>query len=101
MQAGNAGDIILIGPSSVTQADSVIRNEQGFDKAPRFEESSENPEGEWNTYSIVCDSAEMTVRVNGVLQNSVTDVSFISGPIGFQSEGSAIEFRNLYIEPLN
>ena len=101
LKSGNAGDIILMGPSRVTQKDSVITNSKGFAKAARFENSSEKPAGEWNTYEITCDGSEMTVYVNDTLQNRVTDVSFTKGPIGLQSEGSPIEFRNLYLLPLN
>jgi len=39
--------------------------------------------------------------VNGVLQNEGTDASVTSGWICLQSEGSPIEFRNIYLQPLD
>lgn len=43
-----------------------------------------------------------TVRsvVNGVEQNDGTNATPASGYIALQSEGSPIEFRNIYIESL-
>jgi hypothetical protein len=38
--------------------------------------------------------------VNGVLQNVATGCSVSSGKICLQSEGTPIEYRNIYIEPL-
>lgn len=101
LQSGNAGDIILIGPSSVTRGDSTYAITEGWQQVPKLEDSSENPIGEWNTYDITCDGNKITSYVNDVLQNEVTDASFSEGPIALQSEGAPIEFRNVYIEPLN
>jgi hypothetical protein len=42
----------------------------------------------------------VTVTVNGVLQNKGTDAYADAGQICLQSEGGAIEFRNITIEPL-
>jgi hypothetical protein len=41
------------------------------------------------------------LTVNGLLQNEGTDANPSSGPICLQSEGSPIEFRNVYLEPLD
>ncbi|MHC4062585.1 MAG: family 16 glycoside hydrolase, partial [Planctomycetota bacterium] len=42
-----------------------------------------------------------TLHVNGVLQNEGTKATDTSGKICLQSEGSPIEFRNIYIEHLD
>ena len=43
---------------------------------------------------------EKTMLWNGVLQNVATKCSASSGKICLQSEGTPIEYRNIYIEPL-
>ena len=45
--------------------------------------------------------AYLKLTVNGVLQNEGTDATPSSGPICLQSEGSPIEFRNIYLEPVD
>jgi len=39
--------------------------------------------------------------VNGVLQNKGTKATDTSGWICLQSEGSQIEFRNIYVKPID
>ena len=65
-------------------------------KAP----ANEKPAGEWNTYDIVCDGDSVELTVNGLLQNEGAGANPSSGPICLQSEGSPIQFRNVYLEPL-
>ncbi len=67
----------------------------------RLKDSSEKEPGQWNTYEIICKGDWMVVLVNGVLQNVVSGASVSSGKIGLQSEGTPIEFRNIYLEPLD
>ena len=61
---------------------------------------NETKPGEWNRYDIICDDHTITLYVNGLLQNEATGTSVNSGKIGLQSEGSPIEFRNIYIQPI-
>jgi hypothetical protein len=69
--------------------------------APRKQQSSEKPAGQWNTYEIYCEKDTIRCSVNGVLQNEGTAATLTAGWICLQSEGSPIEFRNIYIETLN
>ena len=62
--------------------------------------SNEKPAGQWNSYDIVCDGGKVTLYVNGLLQNEGIDANPSYGPICLQSEGSPIEFRNIYLEPV-
>jgi hypothetical protein len=62
--------------------------------------SAEKPPGEWNTFDIIAAGATLTLIVNGVEVNRVTEVTPSAGMIGLQSEGSAVEFRNLTLTPL-
>ncbi|MBQ9661180.1 MAG: DUF1080 domain-containing protein [Bacteroidales bacterium] len=65
-------------------------------KPPVAEQDPELPDGQWNETVIVCQGGKISATVNGVLVNeAVADAT--EGYIGFQSEGGAIEFRNIYL----
>ncbi|MEN8202648.1 MAG: DUF1080 domain-containing protein [Bacteroidota bacterium] len=99
-----AGDIVLIGKGSgITIMDTtylVTSEENRYKVIPKFEDVSENPAGEWNSYDITSRDGNIEVLVNGVLQNSGSDLTLTEGNIALQSEGSAIQFRNIYLTPL-
>ncbi len=99
-----AGDLVLMGKGAgITVGDSVYMvtsEENRYKVIPKFEDSSENPPGEWNSYDILSDNGSLEVRVNNVLQHEGTGMTPTGGHILLQSEGSAMEFRNLYLEPL-
>ena len=104
LKNGNAGDIVMIGHGAgVSAGDStycINPEERRIKIALKFEESSENPAGEWNTYEITCNGDNIELIVNGILQNNATKSTLSSGPIALQSEGTPIEFRNVYLIPL-
>lgn len=75
--------------------------EKQFVVAKKKAPSSEKPAGQWNAYDIHCDGDIIRCYVNDVLQNEGTAATITSGWICLQSEGSPIEFRNIYIEPAN
>ena len=97
----NAGDFYLINHSSLIvngkQLGPVVKP---YLRAKKLEPSSENPPGEWNRYDIVCEGDSIRLTVNGVLQNNGTCAKPSSGAICLQSEGSPIQFRNIYLKPL-
>ena len=97
----NAGDFYLINLSSLIvngkQLGPVVKP---YLRAKKLEPSSENPPGEWNRYDIVCEGDSIRLTVNGVLQNKGTGAKPSSGAICLQSEGSPIQFRNIYLKPL-
>lgn len=96
----NAGDFWLLSFSQITVDGKQVGPEQ-YANAKKKHPSNEKPVGEWNTYDIVCDGGSVKLTVNGLLQNEGTDAKPSSGPICLQSEGSPIEFRNIYLEPLD
>ena len=104
--ADNAGDFLLIGEGQ--KYDENISTAEWKEPGPRVKnrkisklhESSEKPVGEWNSYDIICTNDWIVILVNGVLQNIATQVSITNGKICLQSEGAPIEFRNIYIEPV-
>jgi hypothetical protein len=59
--------------------------------------AAEKPAGEWNRYEIRVSGGNLELKVNGELVNQVTGLDLVSGPIGLQSEGAEIHFRNIQI----
>ncbi|MBR5661339.1 MAG: DUF1080 domain-containing protein [Bacteroidales bacterium] len=61
------------------------------------EESPEKPVGEWNEMEFLCLGGKIKVWLNGVLVNeAVCDAT--DGYIAIQSEGGAMDFRNIQID---
>jgi len=96
-----AGDIVLMGAGAgVTVKDSaylVTSDERFYLSIPKFEESSELAPGEWNSYEITAVDGKLEFVVNGVLQHTATGVTMNEGNIALQSEGSPLQFRNVYL----
>jgi len=100
LQAGNAGDLVLIGGTGITiDGQNKQNSERPFVIIPKKEQSSEKPAGRWNTYDIYCEQDKISCYVNGVLQNEGTAVTDTSGWICLQSEGGPVEFRKIYLIP--
>jgi hypothetical protein len=62
--------------------------------------TTEKPIGEWNEYDITCRGDTIEIAVNGVHRNRIEKLSSTSGGIGLQLEGTPVEFRNIWLEPL-
>lgn len=60
----------------------------------------EKPPGEWNTLVCLCRGASITVTLNGVTVNHVTNVWPTEGKILLQCEGAEIVFRDVRLTPL-
>jgi hypothetical protein len=101
LKAGSAGDFVLIGHTGIT-AKGVQHQDDNkmFVSIPKMLDSTEKKPGEWNKYDIYCDDDKIMVCVNGKVQNIGKDATDREGWICLQSEGSAIEFRNVYIQPI-
>jgi hypothetical protein len=56
---------------------------------------AEKPPGEWNHYEITVSGGNVELKVNGELVNQASGLDVLSGPIGLQSEGAEIHFRNI------
>lgn len=72
----------------------------GNSKKANYRSDLLKPTGEWNKMEVVNSATLVSVHVNGVLQNELHNISQSSGHIGFQSEGEAIQFRNVELTPL-
>ena len=113
MLTGKAGDFLVIGTGEKYLKN--IQIEQRAKGGPRVEvnqyvnnrrvrklkDSSEKPIGEWNTYEVLCMDDWIVVLVNGVLQNVATKSTLTCGSICLQSELTPVEFRNIYVEPVD
>ena len=88
----NAGDFYAIGGTGFEEL-------QGGNHLAKKHETNEKQPGQWNSYDILCVNGTITLYVNGLLQNTATETTVNSGKIGLQSEGSPIEFRNIYLQP--
>jgi len=100
LKAGSAGDFVLIGGTGLT-VDGIDRQDASkrFVVIEKKAATQEKPAGQWNSYDIHCKGGTIRCFVNGVLQNEGTGATVTSGWICLQSEGSPIEFRNIYLLP--
>ena len=102
LKAGNAGDLVLLGGSNL--AEFVTKEGEtrpAFPVIKKKNDSSEMAPGEWNNADITCRNGNITVFINGVLQNRGTNSLHKTGHVALQSEGGDIQFRNVRLTPLN
>ncbi len=94
---GAAGDIWNIDkfPMKVDSARTHGR------RTIKMKPSNEKPRGKWNQYEIILDGGDLTLKVNGLVQNTASEVEEVLGAIGLQSEGAPIEYRNIRLIPLD
>jgi hypothetical protein len=91
LESGNAGDFWSIGSKiEATGKNTGIRWQ-------RIADPKEKPLDEWNNMIVVCVGDTISVTINGVLVNEGKNASLTAGAIGFQSEGTSIEFRNIVL----
>ena len=101
LKVGNAGDFVLIGGSGIVKYGQMIQDtSKQFVSIKKRRPSTEQPPGLWNVYDIYCIKDKIILYVNGMLQNEGTKATETSGKICLQSEGSPIEFRNIYVAPV-
>jgi hypothetical protein len=73
------------------------KDEQGF----RGKRDVEKKAGEWNTLECICNGANITNILNGVVVNAGINSSHTRGKILFQSEGAEVFFRRIELLPLS
>ena len=96
LHSRNAGDIWNIGHVQVKLAEERTQGR----RTRKMHETNEKPLGEWNRYRILLDGGNLVLEVNGLVQNTGVDCAEVSGRIGLQSEGAAIQFRNIRLRPI-
>jgi len=60
----------------------------------------EKPVGQWETFVITVDHGNLTLTINGSLQNIATHTQSLNGRIGLQAEGGTIEYRKVELTPI-
>ena len=101
LHAGDAGDFVLLAGSDL--AEFVTKDGEtrpAFPVIKKKNASSEMAAGEWNNADITCENGNITVFINGVLQNTGTNSLHKTGHVALQSEGKDIQFRNVRLTPL-
>lgn len=100
---GNAGDIMGLhgfpiagGQPRWAERDSKVA---GRINSVKKLVDAEKPPGEWNHVELEVRDGRYTVRMNGQLVNEAGGVEVLAGPIGLQSEGGEIHFRNVMLTP--
>ena len=87
-----AGD--LLGMSGA-QCDQTIGKPK--DTGDKLNSSNEKPGIEWNDCDIICKNDSVVVYINGLLQNTGTNLNIRKGAIALQLESWPIMFRNVFI----
>ena len=93
---GEEGDIRNIADFKMTMDKDRVEPK----RLRRIGPSSEKNVGEWETIQIIADHGNLTILVNGVLQNTATQTEPLTGHIGLQSEGGEMEFRKIEFTPI-
>ena len=96
LHSRNAGDIWNIGDFPMKADASRTKGRRTI----KAHETNEKPLGEWNRYRIRLDRGNLTLEVNGLVQNEASDCRQVPGRIGLQSEGAHIEFRTVELRPI-
>jgi hypothetical protein len=94
IKTGSTGD--LIGTGISFPAPVINKKWRALVTTP----SAEKAAGEWNDYDILCRGDVVETFVNGVYRNRVQPVSVVAGAIALQLEGTPVEFRDLWLEPV-
>lgn len=95
LESGNAGDFWNIDKFVMT-VDPARTNGRNTRKT----HGAERPIGEWNEYEIIVDHSNVTLKVNGEVLNTATQVEEVPGKICLQSEGAEIQFRDIRLSPI-
>lgn len=101
----NAGDIWAFYGASIQGDPAHVQQVAGHKDLGDFKgvkklKAAEKPPGEWNLYEIKVSGGNIELKVNGETVNQASGLDVLAGPIGLQSEGAEIHFRNIrLVEP--
>lgn len=87
-----AGDIICMNGLWAKECKDSVKF-----TVPKYLASNEKALGEWNAMKVICKKNTLKVFINGILQNNITGLTVNKGFIGFQNEGTPMEFRRMRI----
>ncbi len=125
-KGANSGIFVRTGPTSMkdengwpdngyqVQCKDTITEERALGTmipygAPPFKHESDRdaiarayrPTTQWNHYEITCKGEDLTVRLNGILITTASEIKNLRGHVGIQAEHGHLEFRNIRIQRLN
>ncbi len=92
-RADAAGDIICMNGFWAKECTDKVKF-----TVPKMQASNERALGEWNSMEVISKNGTLTVKINNLLQNKITGLTKKKGFIGFQCEGTEMEFRKLIIK---
>jgi len=95
-KADAAGDIICMNGLWAKECTDTVKF-----TVKKQQPSNEKALGEWNSMKVVCKNKTIKVFINDELQNNITELNKCEGYIGFQNEGTPMEFRKLSIVAIN
>ncbi|MGN6371023.1 MAG: 3-keto-disaccharide hydrolase [Phycisphaerae bacterium] len=96
-QNGEEGDLRNIAEFKNLATDPARTEPKRVRRAGR---NPEKPAGEWETVEITVDHGNLTVKLNGEVQNTATYTGSLKGKIGLQAEGGEMEFRKIELAPI-
>jgi hypothetical protein len=70
-----------------------------FKKEAAVQKEAIKPVGEWNAVEIISDNGKLTSKINGKVVCEGSS-ELMEGPIGWQSEGAEIHFKNIRIKEM-
>jgi hypothetical protein len=99
---GCAGDILGLSGSPIagvkpTTPFNAANPLSGISKVLLSKTTGEKPFGEWNKMKIIVKGDTIKNIINGVESVVVKGIADVPGAIALQSEGGAIEFRNIFV----
>jgi hypothetical protein len=105
LQHGKAGDVYAFHGMKLAGDPARFKQSSGGKLAGDLSAlsriaGSEKPAGEWNAVEVLADGPAVTVWINGAKVNEATGAEVVAGPVGLQSEGGEVHFRNVRIQPL-
>ena len=95
-QKDDMGDIWNIGEFPM-KVDPARTEDQ---RTVKLHPTNEKPVGQWNNYEIYLNKGDLVIKVNGLVQNTATECKEIPGDIALQSEGGALDYRNIVLIPI-
>lgn len=103
LKSGSAGDIwAFFGAKVEGDAERMVEVKDHKDLKDfigvKAMKAAEKEPGEWNRYEIKLAGGQLELKINGELVNRASGLEVLSGPIGLQSEGAEIHFRNIELQ---
>jgi hypothetical protein len=99
IQGQRSGEILAMDGASVKWNGKVLDKPYARIATPEPNDY-EKPQGEWNTYEIICKGGQLQVKVNGVITVDATDANPSSGKVFIQSNKGTILYRKLELHPI-